>query len=133
MEHVTNPALLLKEIYRVLAKPNCVVILSTPFLWGLHESPRDYFRFTKHGLKLLLDEVGFNIIKIESQCGYWATTSLHLAYYLRRKKYFRKIPLSFLLDAIQWIGKTMDKIDYDERNAGSYLSIASTRSPDLKR
>ncbi len=129
MEHVTNPSLLLKEIYRVLRKPDCCLILSTPFLWGVHESPRDYFRFTKFGLKLLLDEVGFNVIKIVPQCGYWVATSLHLTYYLHQKKYFRKIPLSYLLDVIQWFGKTMDKIDFDERNAGSYLSIASTRSP----
>ena len=30
------------------------LILSTPFMWPLHEEPRDFFRYSPHGLRHLL-------------------------------------------------------------------------------
>lgn len=60
LEHVRHPQRVIGELHRVL-KPGGVIILSTPFLCRLHEEPHDYFRYTSHGLRILLEEAGFQI------------------------------------------------------------------------
>jgi len=41
LEHLEEPELAIKECYRVL-KPGGVAIYSVPFIWHLHEEPRDF-------------------------------------------------------------------------------------------
>lgn len=53
LEHVYDPPQALIEIYRVL-KLGGILIFSVPFVFPLHDRPFDYFRFTKHGIELLL-------------------------------------------------------------------------------
>ena len=53
LEHVHNPPQALTEIYRVM-RPGGLLIFSVPFVFPLHDRPVDYFRFTRHGLELLL-------------------------------------------------------------------------------
>lgn len=55
LEHVKDPAKVLKEIYRVLKKEG-VVFLSTHGIWEKHGSPDDYWRWTDDGLKILFDD-----------------------------------------------------------------------------
>lgn len=50
LEHVRDPFTAAKEITRVLV-PGGVLIGSTPFILGIHDSPHDYYRYTKFGLK----------------------------------------------------------------------------------
>jgi SAM-dependent methyltransferase len=48
-EHLSNPELAAKEIFRVL-KPGAKLILQTAFLQPLHESPYHFYNATKYGL-----------------------------------------------------------------------------------
>lgn len=59
MEHIYETHAVLAEMFRVL-RPGGVVILTTPFTWGLHYEPEDYWRFTPHAWARLLSEAGFN-------------------------------------------------------------------------
>ena len=52
LEHVRDPAAVMREIERVLA-PGGYAHLVTPFCHPFHEYPRDYRRFTLDGLKEL--------------------------------------------------------------------------------
>jgi len=52
IEHVKKPQVVIDEIFRVL-KSNGKLILSTRFAFPLHETPNDYYRFTKYGIKYL--------------------------------------------------------------------------------
>lgn len=60
MEHVPEPGLLLGEIFRVLS-PGGKLILTTPFMVAEHETPIDYFRYTRYGLRFLLSKSGFTV------------------------------------------------------------------------
>ncbi|UEG50917.1 class I SAM-dependent methyltransferase [Ferruginibacter lapsinanis] len=71
LEHVYDHHSMIKEAYRVL-KPQGNIILTVPFTWELHEEPYDFFRISKHGLKELFEEAGFEINYIKANGGKWA-------------------------------------------------------------
>jgi len=49
LEHVQKPQAAIDECFRVL-RENGRVILSTPFVFGIHDEPSDFFRYTRYGL-----------------------------------------------------------------------------------
>lgn len=57
LEHVRDPDRVLQEIARVL-KPAGRLLLSTPFLYPLHDAPHDYRRYTEYGLRQIVGAVG---------------------------------------------------------------------------
>jgi SAM-dependent methyltransferase len=62
LEHVFNPDDFLTEINRVL-KPGGKLLLTVPFVWDEHEQPYDYARYSSFGLKALLENNGFKIVR----------------------------------------------------------------------
>jgi SAM-dependent methyltransferase len=70
LEHVKEPASALGEIARSL-KPGARVLLVVPHEWEVHQSPHDYWRFTRHGIRYLLEEAGFREIRIEPVGGFF--------------------------------------------------------------
>jgi len=67
LEHIPTPHLAAAEIHRVL-KPGGYVYLSTPFVFGIHDAPHDYFRYTKFGLQFLFQD--FDDLKILERNSY---------------------------------------------------------------
>ena len=55
LEHLHSPHLGVQNLYNAL-KPGGRLILTTPFIFPIHDQPYDYFRYTKYGLKHLLSE-----------------------------------------------------------------------------
>ena len=60
IEHVGDERLLLKELARV-AKPGAKLVLSSPFVHGLHEMPYDFRRLTSIGLATVLQDAGWTV------------------------------------------------------------------------
>ena len=63
LEHVHNPQLAIIEVYRVLKKDG-ILLMTTPFLFPIHDAPYDFFRYTKYGLTLLCKN--FNYISVKN-------------------------------------------------------------------
>ena len=61
LEHLKHPDQGLANIHKML-KPGGTLILSTPFIFPVHDRPHDYFRFTRYGLELLLESFGDVVI-----------------------------------------------------------------------
>ena len=55
LEHFHNPIVAISEMRRVL-KNNGLLILSTRFVFPIHDAPGDYYRYTKYGLKNLFKD-----------------------------------------------------------------------------
>lgn len=63
LEHVARPWVAVEEIRRIL-KPGGCLITSSPFLIAEHRMPKDYWRFTKDGVAVLLS--GFATVETHS-------------------------------------------------------------------
>lgn len=55
LEHLHSPHLGVETVYHAL-KQGGKLILTTPFIFPIHDRPYDYFRFTKYGLEHLLSK-----------------------------------------------------------------------------
>ncbi|MGB3510426.1 MAG: sulfotransferase domain-containing protein [Microcoleaceae cyanobacterium] len=54
-EHLPNPFLSAKELYRIL-KPSGLIFIDTAFLQPLHADPSHYFNMTVHGLRQIFSD-----------------------------------------------------------------------------
>lgn len=63
LEHLYQPAAALSEARRVL-RPGGNIVGAVPFLFNVHGSPDDYFRYTKSALTRLLSDAGFVEIEV---------------------------------------------------------------------
>jgi SAM-dependent methyltransferase len=82
LEHVREPAAALREIARVL-KPGGTLLLVVPHEWEVHQAPHDYFRFTAHGVRYLLEGAGFADLRIEPVGGFFRLLARRLLNGLR--------------------------------------------------
>lgn len=70
LEHVDEPAVVLKEAARVL-KPNGILIISVPFFYPLHDIPYDFGRYTETALRSFVYNSNMNIVKMKVQGGFF--------------------------------------------------------------
>lgn len=68
IEHFSEPSLALSEFFRIL-KQGGKLFITTNMSTDYHLEPHDYYRFTKYGLKYLIEKNGFNIIEINPHGG----------------------------------------------------------------
>jgi SAM-dependent methyltransferase len=81
LEHVPDPRQILSEVHRVI-KPEGFAIISLPFIWGEHEAPFDFFRFTQFGVTQMLTEVGFEVDIFKTDTGIFETLAIIFNSYL---------------------------------------------------
>ncbi len=124
MEHLSEPGRFLSECCRTL-KSNGHLFLTVPFMWGVHEEPYDYFRYTRHGLEYLLKQAGFVDIQIEENTGFWQMWVLKFNYHTDRPAYgpLKLFFLPFWLLG-QVVAPILDKIDPHPQETASYTVIA---------
>ncbi len=126
LEHLEEPELAIRECYRVL-RSGGMAIYSVPFIWHLHEEPRDFYRFSKYGLKYLFEKAGFEIAEIKAISGFWGTFGQMFVYNLYRLnrgplRWFHVIDALAL--AVQAGAYVLDKFDRTEQWTSLYLVVA---------
>ncbi len=71
LEHICEPDLFIKEVSRILKKDG-KLIMSTVQSFPIHHDKYDFFRYTKHGLRYLLEKNGIELIEIRQNGKYYA-------------------------------------------------------------
>ncbi|MBK8805327.1 MAG: methyltransferase domain-containing protein [Bacteroidales bacterium] len=112
LEHVNNDLESVKESYRVL-KPNGFFIGSVPHISPIHLEPYDYRRYTELGLRKILEDSDFKIVKIEGNGGvhrafavtvmmdwYLSEFKLDENQYFREKLHFRLFLLNGFINSM---------------------------------
>jgi len=130
LEHLEEPEQALRECNRVLKKEG-IAIYSIPFIWHLHEKPRDFYRYSKYGIEYLFNKTGFEILKLEALSGFWVTFGQLFVYYIYR---FNRGPLrwfkivAILGFIIQLIAYCLDKLDKAEDWTWMYVVVAKKKA-----
>jgi len=70
LEHTKNPRQVLVEFARAL-KEGGTLRLVVPFLWEEHQTPHDYFRFTRYGVAILFDSLPLGIELLRPMGGFF--------------------------------------------------------------
>jgi SAM-dependent methyltransferase len=141
LEHVRDPRKLLSEAYSVL-KDNGYLIIVVPQTWSLHSIPNDYHRFTEYGIRDILNNCSYEVIKIE-KCGrFWTMQGQMFNNYINysfcalpggRISFSRFIHLFIRLVSpviffmVQFLSFCLDKIDKLNHDTLSYIVIAEKR------
>ncbi|OGG45063.1 MAG: hypothetical protein A3F84_09020 [Candidatus Handelsmanbacteria bacterium RIFCSPLOWO2_12_FULL_64_10] len=81
LEHLPEPGRALAEMGRAL-RAGGHLIVTAPHIWGLHEEPHDYYRFTRYGLCHLMRQAGLEVVEVRAMAGYWVTAGARFCYYL---------------------------------------------------
>jgi SAM-dependent methyltransferase len=127
LEHVREPGCALREIERTLA-PGGRLLMIVPHEWEVHQSPHDYYRYTRHGVAYLLGEAGFLEFTIEPVGGYFRLLSRRLLNGLQ----FFPGPLFFVaavfLAPPALILPWFDSLDRDRNFTLGYICTARKRS-----
>src|SRR5215213_1224735 len=133
LEHVFEYDKMMNEIFRVL-KPGGHLILTVPFAWELHEEPYDFFRYTKHALKQLFEQTGFEIDYIKPNGGKWAAiyqlrNNMMYSSFRKRKTFLNKLKKLLYMELRltqlrNHFAIWMDKQFYDEGFTLNYIVVA---------
>jgi len=111
LEHCPEPEVFLGEVHRVL-KPGSAVFFTTPFLWNLHETPNDQYRYTPFALERHLRNAGFAEVEIKATGGWHAALAQMLGLWARRapmSSISRRFISILLKPMVAWLIKRDEK------------------------
>ncbi len=129
LEHVFDTKAFVRECHRLLAKGG-VGLFTVPFLWQCHAEPNDFYRFTRHSLKIIFERQGFRVVDLRPLGGAYAAliqtriVSLHcreiksLPYRILRKAFN-----FLLLPVLNWKALHLDQIFWNDKLCLNYLLV----------
>jgi SAM-dependent methyltransferase len=123
LEHLADPQLYLRECFRVL-RPGGRMLLSTHGTMYWHPHPVDLWRWTNEGLRRVVEDAGFRIVRFEGIIGLAAT-----GLFLFHQALLWRVParvrpaLSLLLAPLIALADRLDRAEARRLNALVYAVV----------
>jgi SAM-dependent methyltransferase len=131
LEHVRQPESVLREMARTLA-PAARLLAIVPHEWEVHQSPHDYFRFTRYGMLYLLESAGLIEIEIRPVGGYFRLMARRLLnglqFFTGGMRWLGFIPAALLLVPPALLIPYLDFLDRDRNFTLGYICTAKKSS-----
>jgi len=106
LEHLHTPVKAISEMSRVLKKGG-LVILTTRFIFPLHDTPHDYYRYTKYGLEHLFRD--WDILELREE----ANTAETIAVLIQRIGFQTQLYCNRLLKIVIFmIAKCVSRLSF---------------------
>jgi SAM-dependent methyltransferase len=130
LEHLAEPARALAEIARVL-KSGAPLVVAAPQDWETHQAPHDYFRYTRYGLRRLLEKAGFEVIEMRAHGGYFRLLARRLLnglqFFTGGFRWLGFIPAAILVVPPALILPFLDGLDRDRNFTLGHVCLARKR------
>jgi SAM-dependent methyltransferase len=105
LEHCPEPMTVVRECARVLAPGGCV-LGSVPFVWPLHDSPYDEYRYTPFALERILTGAGLTGVRISALGGWDASLAQVISLWAHRRPMSpsqRRLALAAARPVVGWL------------------------------
>jgi SAM-dependent methyltransferase len=130
IEHLREPGCALAEIARTMAS-GATLLVAAPHEWEVHQAPHDYFRYTRYGLRYLLEKAGFEVSEPRPAGGYFRLLSRRLLnglqFFTGGIRWLFFIPAAALLAGPALILPFLDFLDRDRNFTLGYICTARKR------
>jgi SAM-dependent methyltransferase len=131
LEHVRDPFRAMQEMRRVL-KEGGVVYCQVPFIIGYHPGPTDFWRFTRQGIRELVERAGLECHQVTTAVGagtgFYRIAVEFLAVLASRFAGSLYLPakgaFALILYPLKWLDSFLSKSPQGDRIPGGYLIIA---------
>lgn len=131
LEHVRDPFRAMREMRRVL-KPGGLIYCQVPFVIGYHPGPTDFWRFTREGIRELINQAGLHCYEVDvavgTGTGFYRIAVEFLAILVSRFAAFLYLPakgaFALLLYPMKWLDPILAGSDLSDRIPGGYLIVA---------
>jgi len=122
LEHVRSVAGYLATVRRVL-RASGRMFISTHGVWPYHPHPTDYWRWTRDGLRVILEDAGFTVQRMAALCGpaAWIPMFPLLAF----KKALGPVapllaPANLLMNGVAWAADRLTPAGIRDTNASIF-------------
>ncbi len=105
LEHLPKPWQLVSEIRRILA-PGGHAFVNVPFLYGIHETPHDYYRFTGFALRRFAAEAGLAVKLLVPTGGSLHVLADFLSKHLAQLSWPGRLLATLLQTLCAWFGRS---------------------------
>jgi len=130
IEHLAEPACALGEIARTLATGG-LLLVAAPHEWEVHQAPHDYFRYTRYGLRYVLEKAGFEVCDLREAGGFFRLLARRLLnglqFFSGGFRWLGFVPAAMLLVPPALILPFFDFLDRDRNFTLGYISVARKR------
>ncbi len=124
LEHCKEPGAVIEQFSKILKKGGNLFIC-VPFIHPLHQEPDDYFRFTKYGIKHLLEKNNFKVNSLVPRGGVFQLFISNLTYMADlMPKLLKYLFYIILIAPLMIITNKLDNIDKKKLNTIGYIVYA---------
>jgi SAM-dependent methyltransferase len=133
LEHLEEPRAALTECLRVL-KPGGYAVYTVPLYWHLHEEPRDFYRYTEHGLRYLFEGTGFQVVELIPASGFWLSFGSAWSYYLHSIargpfRYLARPAIALSNLVFPWLDRIDRRLNRESRRF-TWMYLVVVRKPE---